>query len=322
MKRCQLKRAVASVLLLCAAVWVSAQNAILVKGSVKDEAGEAIIGASVAQKGNTSKGVISDINGDFTISVPEGTVLVVSYIGYITQEVEAEATVNVVLAENSIMLQEAVVVGVGYGTMRKSDLTGSIASVSADELKQGLVTSTEQLLQGKIAGLSVTQASSDPTTGSSLRLRGGTSLSASNSPLIVVDGIPGVDINTVQPSEIVSMDVLKDASAAAIYGSRGANGVIIVTTNRATDTEVSRIGYNGWVSIGTVAKNIDSFLPTNGGRMCAITKYWMPWIMVRIPTGSRSWSKRLFHTHTVFTSAIPVRTTVIGHPLPISLLKA
>ena len=257
MKRCQLKRAVASVLLLCAAVWVSAQNAILVKGSVKDEAGEAIIGASVAQKGNTSKGVISDINGDFTISVPEGTVLVVSYIGYITQEVEAEATVNVVLAENSIMLQEAVVVGVGYGTMRKSDLTGSIASVSADELKQGLVTSTEQLLQGKIAGLSVTQASSDPTTGSSLRLRGGTSLSASNSPLIVVDGIPGVDINTVQPSEIVSMDVLKDASAAAIYGSRGANGVIIVTTNRATDTEVSRIGYNGWVSIGTVAKNID-----------------------------------------------------------------
>ena len=120
------------------------------------------------------------------------------------------------------MLQEATIVGVGYGTMRKSDLTGAITSISSKDLKKGLVTSTEQLLQGKVAGLSVTQASSDPTTGSALRLRGGTSLSASNSPLIVVDGIPGVDINTVQPSEIVSMDVLKDASAAAIYGSRGA----------------------------------------------------------------------------------------------------
>lgn len=256
MKLSQLKGVSISIMMLLSTLLVSAQN-INVKGSVKDETGEPVIGASIVQKGNTSVGTISDIDGNFSISVPSEAILVISFIGYNTQEVKAQATVNVVLQENSIMLQETVIVGVGYGTMRKSDLTGAITSVSAKELKQGLVTSAEQLLQGKIAGLSVTQSSSDPTAGASLRLRGGTSLSASNSPLIVVDGIPGVDINTVQPSEIVSMDILKDASAAAIYGSRGANGVIIVTTNRATETEVKRIGYNGWVSVGMAAKNID-----------------------------------------------------------------
>lgn len=256
MKLSQLQRVAISIAMLLSTLFVSAQS-IRVKGSVKDETGEPVIGASIVQKGNTSVGTISDIDGNFSINVPTGATLVISFIGYNTQEVEAQGTVSVVLQENSIMLQETVIVGVGYGTMRKSDLTGAITSVSAKELKQGLVTSTEQLLQGKIAGLSVTQSSSDPTSGASLRLRGGTSLSASNSPLIVVDGIPGVDINTVQPSEIVSMDILKDASAAAIYGSRGANGVIIVTTNRATETEVKRIGYNGWMSVGMAAKNID-----------------------------------------------------------------
>ena len=256
MKLSQLQRVAISIAMLLSTLFVSAQS-IRVKGSVKDETGEPVIGASIVQKGNTSVGTISDIDGNFSINVPTGATLVISFIGYNTQEVEAQSTVSVVLQENSIMLQETVIVGVGYGTMRKSDLTGAITSVSAKELKQGLVTSTEQLLQGKIAGLSVTQSSSDPTSGASLRLRGGTSLSASNSPLIVVDGIPGVDINTVQPSEIVSMDILKDASAAAIYGSRGANGVIIVTTNRATETEVKRIGYNGWISVGMAAKNID-----------------------------------------------------------------
>lgn len=245
-----------SLLFILFAFMTSAQN-ISLTGSVVDSNGEPIIGASIIEKNNPSNGTISDIDGNFRLQIADGAVLKVSYVGYKTQEIPAHNPLKIVLEENSIMLQEAVVVGVGYGTMRKSDLTGAITSISADELKQGIVTSTEQLLQGKIAGLSVTQASSDPTAGASLRLRGGTSLSASNSPLIVVDGIPGVDINSVQPSEILSMDVLKDASAAAIYGSRGANGVIIVTTNRATETEVSKMGYSGWFSVGKAAKNID-----------------------------------------------------------------
>ena len=145
-----------------------------------------------------------------------------------------------------------------YGTMRKNDLTGSIASVNAKDLKHGVITSAEQMLQGKVAGLSVVQASGSPENGASIRLRGGTSLSASNSPLIVVDGIPGVDMNSVQPSEIQSIDVLKDASAAAIYGSRGANGVIIVTTNRqSSDAESINVQYNGYVAVASQAKYLD-----------------------------------------------------------------
>lgn len=245
-----------SMLFILSVLVASAQN-ISVTGTVTDVNGEPIIGASIVEKSNPSNGTISDFEGKFSLQVAKNAIIRISFVGYESQELTAKNPLNVVLEENAIMLQEAVVVGVGYGTMRKSDLTGAITSIPAKDLKQGIVTSTEQLLQGKIAGLSVTQASSDPTTGSSLRLRGGTSLSASNSPLIVVDGIPGVDINSVQPSEIISMDVLKDASAAAIYGSRGANGVIIVTTNRATETEVNKIGYNGWVSVGTAAKNID-----------------------------------------------------------------
>lgn len=251
-----IRKTALSILSIFCVLIASAQN-ITLNGVVRYANGEPIIGASIVEKARPTNGTVSDIDGNFTLQAPEGSIIQISYIGCETKELPAKNPMEVVLEENSVMLQEALVVGVGYGTMRKSDLTGAITSVSAKDLKQGIVTSTEQLLQGKIAGLSVTQASSDPTTGSSLRLRGGTSLSASNSPLIVVDGIPGVDINTVQPSEIISMDVLKDASAAAIYGTRGANGVIIVTTNRATESEVRKMSYNGWVSVGTAAKNID-----------------------------------------------------------------
>ena len=252
----KIRKTAFSVLFMLSMLITSAQN-ISLTGTVRDVEGEPIIGASIVEKENPANGTMTDIDGKFTLQVPQGAIIKISYIGYDSKEMPAKNPMDVVLEENSVMLQEAVVVGIGYGTMRKSDLTGAITSVSAKDFKQGIVTSTEQLLQGKIAGLAVTQSSGDPTTGSALRLRGGTSLSASNSPLIVVDGIPGVDINTVQPSEIISMDVLKDASAAAIYGSRGANGVIIVTTNRATETEVSKMSYSGWVSVGKAAKNID-----------------------------------------------------------------
>lgn len=227
------------------------------KGVVTDSQREPLIGAYVKVE-NTKDGTVTDVNGNFSLKCNKDATIEISYIGYVTQKLKASADMNVMLENDVKMLDETVVVGVGYGTMRKSDLTGSIASVQAKDLKQGVITSTEQMLQGKVAGLSVVQSSGSPEAGSTLRLRGGTSLSASNGPLIVVDGIAGVDFNSVQPSEIVSIDVLKDASAAAIYGSRGANGVVIVTTNRqGSDVEKRTMQYNGYVAFASVAKQLD-----------------------------------------------------------------
>lgn len=233
---------------------VLAQN-ITATGVVTDKNREPLTGATIR---SAESGTISDIDGRFTLNCPAGSTLTVTFVGYVSQTVKAGQNLEIVLQEDAVLLDEAVIVGVGYGTMRKNDLTGSIASVSAKDMKQGVITSAEQLLQGKVAGLSVVQSSGAPEAGASIRLRGGTSLSASNGPLIVVDGIAGVDMNSVQPQEIVSIDVLKDASAAAIYGSRGANGVIIVTTNRTSgDKETKSVQYNGYVAIGQVAKHMD-----------------------------------------------------------------
>lgn len=236
---------------------VLAQNTTAT-GTVIDEENEPLIGVSVQVEGNASIGTTTDADGRFELNCPSGSMLEFSYIGFNAQKAAAQKDMRIVLTENAIALKETVIVGIGYGTMRKSDLTGAISSVSQDDLKKGVVTSTEQMLQGKISGLSVVQGSGDPSAGATIRLRGGTSLAASNAPLFVVDGIPGVDINTVQPSEIVSVDVLKDASSAAIYGSRGANGVIIITTSRSSsDREVKKLEYNGYVAIGYAAKQLD-----------------------------------------------------------------
>ncbi len=243
------------------ALFIMSQQAfaqdISVTGTVTDTNKEPLTGVSIKVAG-TSLGTVSDLDGHFTLSCPAGSMLDVSYIGFMNQKLPAQKNMTIVLSEDAVALQEAVVVSIGYGTMRKSDLTGAISSVSQNDLRQGVITSAEQLLQGKVAGLSVSQGSGDPAVGATMRLRGGTSLSAGNAPLVVIDGIPGVDMNTVQPSEILSIDVLKDASAAAIYGSRGANGVVIVTTSRAASgVEKHTIEYNGFVAVGTVAKNMD-----------------------------------------------------------------
>lgn len=226
-------------------------------GTVTDDNNEPLVGATVKVEGAPT-GVITDLDGKFSVSCNSNSTLDISYIGFVSQKVKAGQNLKIVLTTDARTIDETIVVGIGYGTMRKSDLTGAITSVQAKDLKQGVITSAEQMLQGKVAGLSVVQSSGSPENGASLRLRGGTSLSASNGPLVVVDGIPGVDFNSVQPSEIVSIDVLKDASAAAIYGSRGANGVIIVTTNRtATDKETKSMQYNGYIAFATVAKKLD-----------------------------------------------------------------
>lgn len=237
---------------------------IRVSGVVLDAKKEPLIGVSIVVEGTTI-GTTTDVDGKFTLSCPKGAKLNVSYVGYKTQKLTAASSMNMVLEEDAISLADVEVVGVGYGTMRKSDLTGAIASVSPDGMKQGVVTSSEQLLQGKIAGLTVVQGSGDPTAGAVMRLRGGSSLSGSNAPLVVVDGIANVDMNTIQPSDIVSIDVLKDASASAIYGSRGANGVIIVTTKRkgSDDKIITSAEYAGYLGVAEASNKLNLLTAAN-----------------------------------------------------------
>jgi len=234
-----------------------AQGKKLVTGTVYDNTGTVLPGASVLETG-TRNAATTDFDGKFTIEVAVGGSIEVSFIGSTTQKVQITASTSkleVRLQNDGYQLNEVQVVSVGYGTQKKSDLTGAISTVTADNLVKGTISSTEQVLQGKVAGLNIIRPSGDPAAGASIRLRGGTSLTASNSPLIVVDGIAGVDINVVQPSDIKSVDVLKDASATAIYGSRGANGVIIITTKAGT--KGVSVVYNGQSSIGYITDNLD-----------------------------------------------------------------
>ncbi|MHA3787017.1 SusC/RagA family TonB-linked outer membrane protein [Flavobacterium hauense] len=235
-----------------------AQGKKLVTGIVYDNTNVALPGVNVLEAGTTNA-VATDAAGKFVIEVSTGGTIVISSVGFATQNVVVDAStsnLDIHLAEDSIMLQGVELVAVGYGTMRKSDLTGAISTVKGDDLVKGVITSTEQALQGKVAGLTVSQSTGDPSSGATMRLRGGTSLTASNNPLIVVDGIAGVDINIVQPADIKSVDVLKDASATAIYGSRGANGVIIITTKRGTTGATSFV-YNGFTGISEASNNLD-----------------------------------------------------------------
>ncbi len=234
-----------------------AQGKKLVTGTVYDNTGTVLPGASVLETG-TRNATTTDFDGKFTLEVAVGGSIEVSFIGSSTQKVQITASsskLEIHLQNDGYQLNEVQVVSVGYGTQKKSDLTGAISTVTADNLVKGTISSTEQVLQGKVAGLNIIRPSGDPAAGSTIRLRGGTSLTASNSPLIVVDGIAGVDINVVQPADIKSVDVLKDASATAIYGSRGANGVIIITTK--SGTKGVSVVYNGQSSIGYVADNLD-----------------------------------------------------------------
>lgn len=208
---------------------VSAQT-ITVQGNVKDTSGEPVIGASVVEKGNTANGTITDLDGNFSIKVDGKKTLVISYIGMKTQEiaVQGRKTINVQMVDDSKALDEVVVIG--YGTVNKRDLTGSVASVSSKDLAAVPVASATEALTGKLAGVSITTTEGSPDADIKIRVRGGGSLSQDNSPLYIVDGFPVSSISDIAPSEIQSIDVLKDASSTAIYGARGANGVIIVTT--------------------------------------------------------------------------------------------
>lgn len=237
-------------LLACLFAGISAWAQGTVTGTVTAANDEPLIGATVLVKG-TSVGTSTDIDGKYSIAAAQGKTLVVSYVGYTTQEVPVKgSTVNIVLKEDTALLDEVVVIG--YGTMTRKDVTGSITTVNAKDLNVGAYTDPGQLLQGKVPGLVVVQ-NSDPNGGvNSLTLRGASTLNGSTEPLYVVDGIPGVNLNLIPPSDIESIDVLRDASATAIYGSKAANGVIIVTTKKGSEGP-ARVTYSGYVSWEKIA---------------------------------------------------------------------
>ncbi len=269
-------RSLLTALLMSFMLAAAAQTAV--KGLVVDESGEPLIGVTVQEKGNTSNGTATDIEGEFSIKVksPNATLLL-SYVGMQSMEfpLKGQDNVKITMKENSDILEEVVVVG--YGTQKKSDITGSVGSISEEQMKQTIVTNADQMLQGKVAGVQVTQNSGAPGGATSVRIRGASSLNSSNEPLYVIDGVPmsgsseigGFEwmggsngqtkvnpLASIAPSDIVSIDVLKDASACAIYGAAGANGVVLVTTRRGSAGHTN-ITYDGYVAWQQVTKKLD-----------------------------------------------------------------
>ena len=246
--------------LLLATSSFAQNNAI--KGHVKDASGEPVMGATITVKGKAVG--ITDIDGNFSIDAAPGTELTFTFLGMSPQTVKASGNMTVTLASDDKQLNEVVVIG--YGVARKNDLTGSVTALKPDEKNHGIITSAQDMIQGKIAGVNVNTATGAPGEGAQIRIRGGASLAASNDPLIVIDGMPmdnkgtlGVNnpLSLVNPNDIESFTVLKDASATAIYGSRGSNGVIIITTKKGRSGQKPQVSYNGTLSVSTIAKELD-----------------------------------------------------------------
>ena len=236
-------------------VQVFAQS-ITVNGVVKDKTGESIIGANVLVKGTTN-GTITDFDGNFTLQANKGDILVISFIGYQSQELPASAQMNVVLSDDTQILEDVVVIG--YGTVKKSDATGSVTAIKPDEFNKGLRTTAQDALVGKMSGVNVVSGSGAPGSSATIRIRSGASLSASNDPLIVIDGVPvdnstieggGNVIGAINPNDIETFTILKDASATAIYGSRASNGVIVITTKKGTSNK-PQVNYSMNLAVST-----------------------------------------------------------------------
>ena len=242
---------------------VGAFAQIEVKGHVKDAAGEPIIGATVRVDG-TQTATVSDFDGNFVLKANQGANITISYVGYQNQTVKAAPNLVVTLQDDSQVLENVVVIG--YGRAKKNDLTGSVTAIKPDEMNKGLITNAQDALQGKVAGVHITNSGGAPGGSATIRIRGGSSLNASNDPLIVIDGLAmdsyGIQgasnpLSMVNPADIESFTVLKDASATAIYGSRASNGVIIITTKKGQKGQRPHIAYNGNVSVSTNKKTID-----------------------------------------------------------------
>jgi len=246
-----LKRILAIVLFLMVSTLTFAQQKVT--GTVTDAQGEPLAGVSVVEVG-TQNGTVTDVDGQYNLNVKSGAQLTYSYVGFTPQTVAAKSTTNITLQEDNALLNEVVVVG--YGTMQRKDVTSSITTIKAKDLNQGVFADAASMLQGKVAGLVVT-TTGDPNGSPSMTLRGASSLrTGAMSPYYVIDGIPGVDISMVAPDDIESIDVLRDATATAIYGSKAANGVIIVTTKKGAKERTS-VAYSGYVAFDNVLNTLD-----------------------------------------------------------------
>lgn len=228
-----------------------------VKGIVKDQTGEPLIGVSIIVKGTTN-GTASDFDGNFVLNANKGDVLVFSFIGFKSQEITytGQKELNVILAEDSETLDEVVVVG--YGSQKKGEITSSVTSVKAADFNKAPVVNPMQLVEGRVAGLTISRGSTDPNGEVKVQMRGASSLKGSNEPLVIIDGMPGnmTSLNAIAPEDIEAIDVLKDGSAAAIYGTRGNNGVIIVTTKRP-QVGATQVDYAGYIMHEAVYKRPD-----------------------------------------------------------------
>ena len=237
---------------------------ITVNGHVKDDFGDPVIGATVRVDG-TQTMAVTDLDGNFTLQANQGADLTVTYIGFADAKAKAAPTVVITMGEDAQLLEQVVVIG--YGRAKKNDLTGSVTAIKPDELSHGLQTSADDMLAGKVAGLNITSEGGAPGAGSKIRIRGGSSLNASNDPLYVIDGlqmdpagIGGMNpLSSINPNDIESFTVLKSASATAIYGSRASNGVIIITTKKGKAGQKAKVSYNGNVSVAKALKTVDVF---------------------------------------------------------------
>ena len=253
----QIKRL--SVALASCMLWLVSFAQQTVTGQVKDATGEPLIGVSVMVKGTTS-GTVTDFDGNFTMqSVTSSTQLQFSYIGYLTKTVTvgSQTNINIIMEEDNAALDEVVVIG--YQTVRRRDLTGSVASVSGKNVSAAPVANLTQALQGKLPGVNIVSQDVRPDASVSIRVRGGGSISQSNEPLVLIDGIAG-SMSDIPADQVESIDVLKDASSTAIYGARGANGVILVTTKGAKEGKVS-VSYNGYAKFNTPTKYLEALSP-------------------------------------------------------------
>jgi len=233
-----------------------AQTSINVKGIVTEaSSGETLIGVSVVQVGMETVGTTTDVDGNFSLTVPQGAVLRFSYIGYETITIPARSEMNVQLKESKVLLDEVVVIG--YGSVKRKDLTTAVSTVSNKDIDERPIVSAAQAIQGKAAGVSVMQPNGAPGGETVIRVRGTTSFNASNDPLYVVDGVPVDNLNFLSPNDISNIQILKDASSAAIYGSRGANGVVIVTTKSGAD-RTSKITFGAQFGFNKVSNPIQS----------------------------------------------------------------
>ncbi len=304
---------------------VSAFAQIEVKGHVKDATGEAIIGATVRVDG-TQDATVTDFDGNFTLKANAGADITVSYIGYQTATVKAAANLEILLQDDAALLNEVVVIG--YGVARKNDLTGSVTALKPDEKNHGMITSAQDMMQGKIAGVNVTNGGGTPGGGATIRIRGGSSLHASNDPLIVIDGLAmdnqGIKgaanpLSMVNPNDIESFTVLKDASATAIYGSRGSNGVIIITTKKGRTGMAPKVSYNGNVSLSVKKKGLD-VLDGDAYRKFIIGYYGQDSEAASLLNfGNTDWQSEIFHPAVSTDHSVTVQGGLKNMPYRVSV---